>query len=140
MLAVKVHLEMRVWKSEQEVSKVKSGMQQEFLPAAHEVHDLEFVPVVEGSRVPVGARDDVTVKFNSDTVSLQSELIDQRGKRRNVFERFLFPIYGEFHRRFKVAEVVASSESSWVFEISGLPGGTEYELARGGAAPVTCLH
>lgn len=56
--------------------------------AADEVDDFQAVAVVEGSLVPAGARDDVAIEFNGNSIGLRSEVLNQRRKR-CYFGKFL---------------------------------------------------
>src|SRR5262252_4036992 len=47
--------------------------------AADEVDDLQFIAVVEGGLGPAIARRDIAVQLNRYTISLHSELFNQRG-------------------------------------------------------------
>jgi hypothetical protein len=57
--------------------------------AADEMNDLKPVAIVNGSRVPAGAWDDVAIEFNGNAIRLRPEVLDERRKRRQ-FRKFLF--------------------------------------------------
>jgi hypothetical protein len=65
--------------------------------AADEVNDLKTISFVDRSRVPQGARDDVAIKFNGNTVRLGAEVFNECRKRRQRRKFLVFTVDMEVH-------------------------------------------
>lgn len=70
------------------------------LSSADEVHDFEFVGVVEDRIRPAVAGDDVVVEFHGHAVGLEGELVEERGQGEAGVELALLAINDELHRAY----------------------------------------
>jgi hypothetical protein len=67
------------------------------LTPAHEMHDLQFVALLERGLVPLCTRENVKVQLDRETVGFEAELFDQRGNGKSVRELARLTIDVEHH-------------------------------------------
>ena len=65
--------------------------------AAHEVHNLQLVAIVQHGRGPGIAADDVAVQLDGNAVSLDAQVLDKHRQRQFAVEAPLCAIDKKFH-------------------------------------------